>query len=92
MKQVIEVSLDDLGHILIPATLRDRLGLYPGITLVVEKGDNDDVCLRIQPEPPMLVDKAGVLVIRAEPLGDLTNMTRRERDRRVFDLLQRTGL
>jgi AbrB family looped-hinge helix DNA binding protein len=92
MRHVIEVSLDNQGHIVIPAALRDRLDLYPGITLVVEKGDNDDMCLRTQPEQPMLVDKEGVLVIRAEPLGDLTDVTRRERDRRVFDLLQRTGL
>ncbi|MFB0535898.1 MAG: AbrB/MazE/SpoVT family DNA-binding domain-containing protein [Anaerolineae bacterium] len=28
--QVIEVSLDDLGRILIPAALRRRLGLSPG--------------------------------------------------------------
>lgn len=92
MRQVVEVSLDDQGHILIPATIRDRLNLYPGITLVVEERDNDDVYLRVQSEPPMLVDREGVLVVRAEPLGDLTNVTRRERDRRVFDLLQRTGL
>jgi hypothetical protein len=29
----------------------------------------------------MLVDKSGVLVVRAEPLSDLTNVTRHERDR-----------
>jgi len=92
MNQVIEVSLDDLGRILIPAALRSRLGLSPGMTLVVEKGDQGGVRLRLQSEPPMLVDKGGVLVVRAEPLRDLDNITRHERDRRVFDLLQRVGL
>jgi len=81
MNQVIEVSLDDLGRILIPAALRSRLGLSPGMTLVVEKGDKGGVRLRPQSEPPMLVDKGGVLVVRAEPLSDLTNVTRHERDR-----------
>ena len=81
MNQVIEVSLDDLGRILIPATLRSRLGLSPGMTLVVEKGDKGGVRLRLQSEPPMLVDKGGVLVVRAEPLSDLANVTRHERDR-----------
>jgi len=33
-----------------------------------------------------------VLVVRAKPLRDLDNITRHERDRRVFDLLQRVGL
>ena len=92
MNQVIKVSLDDRGCILIPEAIQDRLGLSPGMILVVEKGDNGGVCLRTQPEVPTLVDKTGVLVVRAEPLGALTNVTRHERDRRVFDLLQRTSL
>ncbi|TEU10815.1 MAG: AbrB/MazE/SpoVT family DNA-binding domain-containing protein [Anaerolineales bacterium] len=92
MNQVIEVSLDDLGRILIPAALQSHLGLSPGMTLVVEKGDKGGVRLRLQSEPPMLVDRGGVLVVRAEPLSDLDNITRHERDRRVFDLLQRVGL
>lgn len=92
MNQVIEVSLDDLGRILIPETLRNRLGLLPGMTLIVEKGDKGGVRLRLQSEPSILVDKEGVLVVRAEPLSDLTNITRHERDRHLFDLLQRAGL
>jgi bifunctional DNA-binding transcriptional regulator/antitoxin component of YhaV-PrlF toxin-antitoxin module len=92
MNQVIKISLDGMGHILIPAAVQSRLGLSPGMSLVVEKGDQGGVRLRIQSEPPILVDKAGVLVVRAEPIGDLANVTRRERDRRVFDLLQRANL
>jgi bifunctional DNA-binding transcriptional regulator/antitoxin component of YhaV-PrlF toxin-antitoxin module len=92
MSQVIKISLDDMGRILIPAAVQSRLGLSPGMSLVVEKGDQGSVRLRIQSEPPVLVDKAGVLVVRAEPLSDLTNVTRRERERRVFDLLQRANL
>ena len=92
MNQDIKVSVDDQGRILIPAPLRSRLGLSPGMTLVVEAGDQGDVRLRPEPESPMLVDKEGALVVRAEALNDLTDITRRERDRRVFDLLQRAGL
>lgn len=91
MNRVIEVSLDDLGRILIPAELRGRLGLSPGMTLIVEKGEKDGVRLRPESESLELVEKEGVLVVRAEPLGDLGNVTRRERDRRVFDLLQRVA-
>lgn len=92
MNQVIEVSLDDLGRILIPSEIRSRIGLSPGMTLIVEKGDQGGVRLRIHSELPTLVDKGGVLVARVKPLSDLTNITRHERDRRVFDLLQRAGL
>jgi AbrB family looped-hinge helix DNA binding protein len=88
----IEVSLDNLGRILIPPAIRSRLGLSPGMILIVEEGDNGGVKLRIQSESPVLVDKGGVLVVRAEPLSDLTNITRHERDRRAFDLSQRAGL
>jgi AbrB family looped-hinge helix DNA binding protein len=91
MNRVIEVSLDDLGRILIPAELRGRLGLSPGMTLIVEKGEKDGIRLRPQSEPLELVEKDGVLVVRAEPLGDLGNVTRRERDRRVSDLLQQVA-
>ena len=38
---------------------------------------------------PALVDKGGVLVVRAKPLGDLTDAIRQERDRRVSELSQR---
>jgi len=92
MSQVVQISLDNRGHILIPATLRRRLGLSPGMTLVVEEADNRGVRLRIQPETPLLVNKGGVLVVRAKPLSDMTDITRRERNGRVTDLLQRAGL
>ena len=77
---------------MIPAALRRQLGLLPGMTLVVEEADNHDVRLRIRSEVrevPALVDKDGVLVVRAEPLGDLTDAIRQERDRRVSELSQR---
>jgi hypothetical protein len=47
-----------------------------------------NVCPRIQSEPPALVDKGGVLVVRAESLSDLANITQHERDRRVLQLLK----
>lgn len=91
MDQVIKISLDGMGRILIPATVQSRLGLSPGMSLVVEEGDQEGVRLRIQSEPPVLIDKAGVLVVRAEPIGDLADVTQRERDRRVSELLHRAN-
>jgi hypothetical protein len=40
----------------------------------------------------MLVSKGGVLVVCAEPFDDLTDITRRERDRRLTDLIQQAAL
>ncbi len=42
-------------------------------------------------KPPVLIDKDGILVVRAEPFRDLTDITRDERKRRVSELVQRIG-
>ncbi len=91
MAQTVQVSLDESGNILLPASLRERLQLAPGMILVVEKGENGGVRLRIQRKPTTLVEKDGLLVARVTALSDLTSVTRYERDRRVFELLQRVG-
>ncbi len=93
MSQRIEVILDDQGRLVLPAPLQRRLGLAPGMTLVVERETADAAYLRVQTqEEPRLVDKQGVLVIRAQSSGDLANnVARHERDRRVADLLRRAG-
>ncbi len=43
-------------------------------------------------ESPELIDKQGVLVVRAKPLRDLTNITRYERNHRVSELLRRVDV
>jgi hypothetical protein len=91
MEQVIEVTLDESGSILIPPAVSGSLGLSPGMTLIVEAADEGGVRLRAQPEAPFLVDKGGVLVVRAQPAGDLADAVQRERNRRALDLMERTG-
>ena len=90
MGQTIEVSIDNYGGILLPQELKNRLGLLPGMTMVVEEDDEERVCLRVRTESPELVDKQGIIVVRAESSEDLTNVTRHARDRRVSDLLHRS--
>jgi len=89
MNRVIQVSVDELGRIVIPATLHEQLHLAPGMTLVVEKGEQGGMRLRIQSKPTVLAEKGGLLVARVTALSNLANVTRHERDRRIFDLLQR---
>ncbi len=83
MSQSIQVSLDELGHILIPASLRKRLGLKPGMTLIVEDAEQGGVQLRAQDEMPALVEKDGLLVFAGELLGDVTDIVREKRERRI---------
>lgn len=92
MNQTIQISLDDLGHILIPAALRRRMGLKPGMTLVVEDAEQDGVQLRVQEEPSALIEKDGLLVFAGEPISDITNVVQEERERQIQALTRRAGL
>jgi AbrB family looped-hinge helix DNA binding protein len=92
MSETIRVSLDNQGRIVIPSTVRKRLGLSQGMTLVVEKGEKDELYLRVQTQLPKMVDKQGVLVVQVEPSVDLGNITQQERRRRLYTLVQRVGL
>lgn len=92
MSRVIELTLDDLGRIVIPNSLQSLLGLSPGMMLVVEKGDNEGLRLRAQSQSSVLVKKRGLTIARVQPLTDLTNITRFEREYRVSELLQRVGM
>lgn len=92
MSDQIEVSVDSQGCITIPAEIQYRLGLFPGMTLIVEEGEKGTICLRVQKEFPELVEKQGVLVVKSEAVGDLAAAVRCERDRRLSELMGRTGL
>lgn len=92
MNKTIQLFLDETGNILIPAAVRQHLSLDPGMTLVVEPAEEGGLRLRVHSRPPLLVDKNGILVARVQALSNLSNLVRQERDRRVFTLLQRTGL
>lgn len=92
MGERIEVILDDQGRLVLPSALRRKLGLTTGATLIVERQTEDAAYLRVQgEEEPPLADRQGVLVVRAQPSGDLADVVRRERDRRATDLAGRAG-
>jgi bifunctional DNA-binding transcriptional regulator/antitoxin component of YhaV-PrlF toxin-antitoxin module len=90
MTEKIQTSVDSQGRIVIPSTFGDRLGLSKGMILIVEDGENNELCLRIQKESPILVDKKGILVVKAESNTDLTNVIPRERNRRISELMGQT--
>lgn len=90
MTEIIQTSVDSQGRIVIPSTFGDRLGLSKGMILVVEDGENNELCLRVQKESPILIDKKGILVVKAESNTDLTNIIPRERNRRISELMEQT--
>ena len=92
MLRKLKVSVDEEGNFLLPAQTRRLLHLTPGMTLVVEEGDQGALRLRVQSKETILGEKEGVWVARVKAWGDLTNVVRHERDRRVLDLLRQTGL
>jgi len=89
LSDVIEGELDELNRILISPDLRQRLGLTPGMTLIVEEDRSGRIALHIQPESALLIDKGGVLVASVESLDDVTDVVRQERERQALDPTQR---
>jgi AbrB family looped-hinge helix DNA binding protein len=72
MTAAVEVSMDQAGRIVVPKSLRDRLGVEPGQPLRARVNDGR---LEIEPQPirAELVDEGGVLVITpTEPLAALS--------------------
>jgi AbrB family looped-hinge helix DNA binding protein len=92
MSDLVEISVDNRGCIILPDEVRDRLGLTPGMTLTVEEDEKGAIGLRVQKELPEIVDKQGVLVVRSEAAGDVAEAVRRERGRRLSEFMQRAGL
>ena len=92
MPKIVQVEIDESGNILIPASLRDQLDLASGMTLVVERGENGDLRLRVGRESATLVEKEGILVARVIPLEDLSNAIDRSRREQAEELLNRVHL
>jgi bifunctional DNA-binding transcriptional regulator/antitoxin component of YhaV-PrlF toxin-antitoxin module len=88
MSTTVEVEVDEANRILIPVELQNRLGLQPGMTLVVEEGQSG-VALHVQSGSALLVDKGGVLVAQVERIGDITDVVHQERERQALDPAQR---
>jgi AbrB family looped-hinge helix DNA binding protein len=80
-------TIDKAGRVVIPAAVRQRLGLRPGTPLAIS---SDDVSIRLEPvvSPPKLVRlKNGLLVARPTvpvselPKIDVAALIEEERDR-----------
>ncbi|MBN1137181.1 MAG: hypothetical protein JXM73_11380 [Anaerolineae bacterium] len=92
MTELAELPIDEQGCIHLPVALQDRLGVEPGMTLILEEGEAGEMWIRRKGHPPVLVDKGGVLVVHAEPVADLGGAVRQDRDARVVSLVGRMNL
>jgi AbrB family looped-hinge helix DNA binding protein len=92
MTESVEVLIDEEGRIQIPADLQDRFGLEPGTALVLEEATDGEIRLRPRENLPILVDKGGILVVRAEPLKRLADIVRQHRSSRVASLVEQSSL
>ncbi len=92
MSQKVQVLIDEQGNLLLPAKIQKKIHLSPGMTLVVESSSKGGLRLRAQHEHSTLMAKEGVLVVRAEVWGDLSNVVKKEREQRVFELLRQVQL
>jgi AbrB family looped-hinge helix DNA binding protein len=98
MSEAIQVQLDDQGDIVIPAEIRERLGLTQGMTFVAEDGEQGQLHLRAQQKLPQVIEEDGVLIVTS-PLSpevadpellshSLTDAVREHREQRLASLWQ----
>jgi AbrB family looped-hinge helix DNA binding protein len=86
MTELVELSLDEKGRLVVPGSVQDRLHLQPGMRLIVEEGDDGAIRLRPEADGPRLVEKRGILVVQGQPVADLVDALRRARDLRITHL------
>ena len=100
MSEAIQIKIDDQGDMIIPAEIRERLGLTQGMTFVAEGEEQGQLCLRAQQALPQVIEEDGILIVTS-PLSpnaesrelvshSLTDVVRQHRQRRLASLWQNT--
>lgn len=88
----MEITIDKLGRLVVPKSIRDRFHLVPGTVLKLEV---DASGIRISPiaEEPSLIWKDGVLVHHGPEteLVDVRQVIERERENRNADIAAESG-
>lgn len=92
MTETLQIAIDNAGNITIPAELKNRLGLKPGMAFIVELDNNGEMHLRLQSSEPELINKGGVLVVTSHAEDDLSDAVANSREERVATLTKRLGL
>ena len=81
----MKTTIDKAGRVVIPATIRERAGLTPGIEIDVRVSEGGDITISRPVPSPKLVKVSGITVVRAQtknpPKIDVVKLIREERDR-----------
>lgn len=78
----MNTRLDKFGRIVIPKSIRDRLGLAPGERLRIEVQDSK-IVVDAPGKEPQLVTKEGLLVIAGHLTGSVDDLVEKVREERL---------
>ncbi|HEY5999044.1 MAG TPA: AbrB/MazE/SpoVT family DNA-binding domain-containing protein [bacterium] len=87
----MKTTLDRFGRVVVPKSLRTRLGLRAGAAVVIEE-EGDHLVLRPVAEEPALALRDGILIFTGSAAGDLeaaVNESRGERMRHTSGMASR---
>lgn len=87
MSSVAEITLEQPGVIAVSEMLRKRLGLMPGMSLVVEDA-TEGIRLRVKERPAHLQYESHVLVYSGEIINAETDSVLADREQRMVELLR----
>ena len=81
----MKTTIDKAGRVVIPAMIRERVGLTPGVEIDVRVSEGGDITISRKVPPPKLVKVSRITVVRAQtknpPRIDVDRLIREERDR-----------
>ena len=84
------LTIDQFGQEVIPKKVRDDLGLAPKVELEVEEGSNG-IVLHPKFEDSFIVNKKGVLVVRAKATEPIEHFLEKDRRNRIKHILKDIG-
>lgn len=84
----MKTTIDRFGRLVVPKTIREKLGLRPGDEIEIEEQDNRIVLKNVEERYPLLVED-GVLIFSGTASGDLLESVTRQREQRISKLSMR---
>ncbi len=83
----MKTTLDQFGRIVIPKEVRDDLGLYAGLELLIQPL-NDEIVVKVAQESSVLKKEGHVLIHTGKRKGDLERAVQKSREDRTGKFVQ----
>lgn len=84
----MKTTIDRFGRVIVPKTIRDRLGWKPGSQIEIEERGDETVLKTVGPETPLKLED-GVLVFTGAATADLLEAIRIHREERFLKVSSR---